>query len=83
VPAGGALERFRLVATRANAQPAFGLYLEDPRCPIARASGLIVLTLAGDRVSAITAFHDTGVLPHFGLPRTLPLGDDFRPTRQF
>jgi RNA polymerase sigma-70 factor (ECF subfamily) len=71
VPAGGALERFRLVATRANAQPAFGFYLKDPRSPIAHASGLIVLTLEGDRVSAITAFHDTSVLACFGLPRTL------------
>jgi RNA polymerase sigma-70 factor (TIGR02960 family) len=71
VPAGGALERFRLVATRANGQPAFGFYLEDPRSPIARAAGLMVLTLEGDRVSAITAFHDTSVIPHFGLPRTL------------
>jgi RNA polymerase sigma-70 factor (TIGR02960 family) len=71
VPAGGALERFRLVATRANAQPAFGFYLKDPQCPIARATGLIVLTLEGDRVSAITAFHDTSVFARFGLPRTL------------
>ena len=71
VPAGGALERFRLVATRANAQPAFGFYLKDPQCPIARATGLIVLTLEGDRVSEITAFHDTSVFPKFGLPRTL------------
>jgi RNA polymerase sigma-70 factor (ECF subfamily) len=71
VPAGGALERFRLVATRANAQPAFGFYLRDPQCPIARGSGVMVLTLEGDRVSAITAFHDTSVFPLFGLPRTL------------
>jgi RNA polymerase sigma-70 factor (ECF subfamily) len=31
----------------------------------------LVLTLEGERVSAITAFHDTSVFPHFGLPRTL------------
>jgi RNA polymerase sigma-70 factor (TIGR02960 family) len=71
VPAGGALDRFRLVPTRANAQPAFGFYLKDPQCPIARAAGIMVLTLEGERVSAITAFHDTSVFPHFGLPRTL------------
>jgi hypothetical protein len=29
VPAGGALERFRLVPTRANGQPAFGCWLLD------------------------------------------------------
>jgi RNA polymerase sigma-70 factor, ECF subfamily len=71
VPAGGALERFRLVPTRANGQPAFGCYLEDPKAPIARASGLMVLTLEGKRVSAITGFPDTSVFPYFGLPRTL------------
>jgi RNA polymerase sigma-70 factor (TIGR02960 family) len=71
VPAGGELERFRLVATRANTQPAFGFYLKDPQCPIARATGIMVLTLEGDRVSALTAFHDPSVFPFFGLPRTL------------
>jgi RNA polymerase sigma-70 factor (TIGR02960 family) len=71
VPAGGALDRIRLVPTRANLQPAFGCYLEDPQAPIARAYGLMVLTLAGDRVCAITGFIDSGVFPLFGLPRTI------------
>jgi RNA polymerase sigma-70 factor (TIGR02960 family) len=71
VPLGGALERFRLVATRANGQPAFGFYIRDASCPIARAAGVMVLTLEGDRVSAITAFHDTSALARFGLPRML------------
>jgi RNA polymerase sigma-70 factor (ECF subfamily) len=74
VPAGGDLERFRLVPTRANGQPAFGFYLRDRQCPIARASGIIVLTLEGDRIAAITTFHDTSVFPQFGLPRTLRVG---------
>jgi hypothetical protein len=72
VPAGGQLQRFRLVATRANGQPAFGLYLPDAHSPVAHGVGILVLTLEGDRISALTAFHDTGVLPWFGLPRTLP-----------
>jgi RNA polymerase sigma-70 factor (TIGR02960 family) len=71
VPAGGRLDRFRLVATRANVQPAFGFYLKDPQSAIARAAGILVLTLEGERISAMTAFHDTSVFPHFGLPRTL------------
>jgi RNA polymerase sigma-70 factor (ECF subfamily) len=62
----------RLVPTRANTQPAFGCYLPDAHAPIAHAYALFVLTLEGDRVSAITWFGDSGVLPHFGLPRTLP-----------
>jgi RNA polymerase sigma-70 factor (ECF subfamily) len=61
----------RVVPTRANTQPAFGCYLPDAQCAIARAYGLIVLTLHGDAVAAITWFADTGVFRHFGLPRTL------------
>jgi RNA polymerase sigma-70 factor (ECF subfamily) len=71
VPAAGALERFSLVATRANGQPAFGCYLRDPGGGPARASGLMVLTLRGDLVAGITGFPDTAVFRSFGLPRTL------------
>jgi RNA polymerase sigma-70 factor (TIGR02960 family) len=71
VPAGGRLDLFRLVPTRANGQPAFGCYLRDPHTPIAHAYGFMVLTLRGERVAAITGFPDTSVFPHFGLPRTL------------
>jgi RNA polymerase sigma-70 factor (ECF subfamily) len=72
VPAGGALERFRLVPTRANGQPAFGCYLRDQHAPLAHAYGLMVLTIKGDRIAAITGFPDTSVFHSFGLPRTLP-----------
>jgi RNA polymerase sigma-70 factor, ECF subfamily len=72
VPAGGALERFRLVPTRANGQPAFGCYLRDPHAAVAHAYGLMVLTLRGNGVAAITGFPDTSVFRFFGLPRTLP-----------
>ena len=71
VPAAGSLERFRLVATRANGQPAFGCYLKDPRTPVAHAYGLMVLTLRGDRVAGLAGFADTAVFARFGLPRTL------------
>jgi RNA polymerase sigma-70 factor (TIGR02960 family) len=63
----------RVVPTRANTQPAFGCYLPDAHGAIARPYGLIVLTLEGDAVAAITWFADTGIFPHFGLPRTLPI----------
>ena len=62
----------RLVPTRANGQPAFGCYLPDAHAPIARARGLMVLTLTDDRISAITWFGERSILSHFGLPRTLP-----------
>jgi RNA polymerase sigma-70 factor (TIGR02960 family) len=63
--------RTRLVATRANGQPAFACYFQDPHAPVAHAHGLIVLTLEGERIAGITRFIDNGVLPHFGMPRTL------------
>ena len=62
--------RFRLVPTRANGQPAFGSYLVDPASGLAHANGLLVVTLAGAQISALTRF-EVGVLPGFGLPRTL------------
>lgn len=63
--------RYRLIPTRANGQPAFGFYLQDPASGLAHIFGLFVITLTGDNVSAITRF-DNSVIPHFGLPRTLP-----------
>jgi RNA polymerase sigma-70 factor (ECF subfamily) len=62
----------RVVSTRANTQPAFGCYLPDAQAAIARPYGLLVLTLERDAIAAITWFADSGVLRHFGLPRTLP-----------
>jgi RNA polymerase sigma-70 factor (TIGR02960 family) len=68
----GSGRRIRLVPTRANGQPAFGYYVNDPHCGVTRASGVLVLTVQADAIAAITRFGDTGVLPYFGLPRTLP-----------
>jgi RNA polymerase sigma-70 factor, ECF subfamily len=65
-------QQSRLVPTRANGQPAYGRYLRDPHAPVSHAHGLIVLTLAGDRICGITGFVDNSLLPRFGLPRTLP-----------
>jgi RNA polymerase sigma-70 factor (TIGR02960 family) len=62
-----AARRYDLVATRANGQPAFGTYVRG------RATGLIVLTLAGDRIGALTHFEDH-VLPRFGLAPVLRPG---------
>ena len=62
--------RFDLVPTRANGQPAFGAYLRAAD-GTRHGVGLIVLTLSGDRICAMTRFENT-VLPSFGLPRSLP-----------
>jgi len=66
----GAGRRFDVVPTRANGQPAFGAYLHGP-AGIRHATGFYVLTLAGDRICAMTRF-EASVLQSFGLPRSLP-----------
>lgn len=60
-----------LVPTRAYTQPAFGCYFPSPHSEIARPYALLVLTLEGDRISAITWFGDSSSFPHFGLPPML------------
>jgi RNA polymerase sigma-70 factor (ECF subfamily) len=62
---------FRLVAARANGQPAFGMYLREPPATVAHANGVMVFTLAGSGICAMTRF-GTSVLPRFGLPPSLP-----------
>ena len=71
----GAEERrgaaMRVLATRANTQPAFGCYLPVPETDTARAFSLFVLTLEGDQISAITWFADSSAFAQFGLPQML------------
>jgi len=62
---------YRLIPTRANGQPASGVYVRDPATGVFHANGMLVLTLAGDRIRAITRF-DNSVIARFGLPRRLP-----------
>ena len=65
---------YRVVPTRANGQPAFGLYLADPHASVYRAYSLLVITTEGDHITAITGF-STDVMTRFGLPRALPEAD--------
>ena len=63
--------RYRLVpAPRANGQPALGVYLINPVTAIPEPNCLIVITLAGAEIGAITRF-GTDVFPRFGLPQAL------------
>jgi RNA polymerase sigma-70 factor (ECF subfamily) len=62
--------RFDLVPTRANGQPAFGAYLRGAG-GVSHGTGLYVLTLAGERICAMTRFENS-VLSAFGLPRSVP-----------
>jgi RNA polymerase sigma-70 factor (ECF subfamily) len=64
-------ERFRLVPTRANTQPAFGVYRAEPNAAVADPTGVMVVTLEGTRIAAMTSFLEPSMLARFGLPRTL------------
>lgn len=61
-----------LQPTRANDQPAFVYHLPDPTGLGSRASGVIVLTVVGDRVMTLTRFGGPGIIARFGLPLPLP-----------
>jgi RNA polymerase sigma-70 factor (TIGR02960 family) len=62
VPAARGFDKFRLVPTRANGQPAFAYSTPDgPK-------GMVVLTLAGERIAGITRFQDEGFMTRFALP---------------
>jgi RNA polymerase sigma-70 factor (ECF subfamily) len=58
---------YRLVPTRANGQLAFGAYLREAGPDAAQANSLLVLTLTGSRIQAMTRFEGR-VLPRFGRP---------------
>jgi RNA polymerase sigma-70 factor (TIGR02960 family) len=61
-----------LVPAQANRQPALASYLTGPDGTSASPAGLIVLTVAGPRIRAITRFHCDEIYPRFGLPGSLP-----------
>jgi RNA polymerase sigma-70 factor, ECF subfamily len=67
----GGRHEMPMLATTANGQPAFGLYMRT-------ADGdylpfhLQVLDLDGDRVAHVSAFFDTRLFSKFGLPERLP-----------
>lgn len=59
----------RMIATEANGQPAFGLYLraEDG---VFRSFNLQVLEVGSDRITRVSSFFDLSLFPRFGLPST-------------
>nr|WP_240760151.1 sigma-70 family RNA polymerase sigma factor [Phytoactinopolyspora endophytica] len=60
-----------MVATTANGQPAFGLYMRDEN-GVHRAFQMHVLTLTASDVGQVTVFFDLTLFPVFGLPMTWP-----------
>jgi hypothetical protein len=65
-------QRMSMVPARANTQPALGAYLSDHEGSAALPNGLFVLTMAGDKIRAITRFHLDELYPRFGLAGSLP-----------
>jgi RNA polymerase sigma-70 factor, ECF subfamily len=60
--------RWRVVPTRANSQPAFGHYIWDDDEHAFVAEGIGVLTLVGDQISELTVFREAELFERFGLP---------------
>ncbi len=63
----------RLIPASACGSPAFAHYRRNPAGGGHTAWALIVLDLAGDRISGVTSFLDVeNLFPRFGFPQTLP-----------
>src|SRR5712691_958861 len=71
IPSPGAVARRRLMPTRANRQPAVAAYMLHPGGLKHRASTLVVLSVEGEAIAAITGFVDPTLFPVFGLPTEL------------
>lgn len=72
-PASGP-DSMRLLVTRANGAPAVAVYMLGVD-GVHRAFQIQHLTVTADGVAAVTAWFDTGLFPHFGLPAELPVVD--------
>ncbi len=70
VPAEGHLERIPLVRVRANGTHAVAAYMPGEQA-VPEAYGIMVLTIEGDRITAITGFANPALFPRFGLPAIL------------
>ncbi|QBD75399.1 sigma-70 family RNA polymerase sigma factor [Ktedonosporobacter rubrisoli] len=64
-------KRWRLLPTRANAQPAFALYVLDEGQDVYSAFGLQLITLAGAQIAEVTIFHGPELVTAFDLPPQL------------
>lgn len=70
---GDAQGRWRLQPTRANGQPAFGVYRvgEENGIRVYQAYGIQVLTVAGLLIADIITFRVPALFPKFGLPMNI------------
>ncbi|HEX9840919.1 MAG TPA: sigma-70 family RNA polymerase sigma factor [Anaerolineales bacterium] len=68
---GHASGRWRLLPTRANAQPGFGLYKLNEGTKDYGGYGVQTITFDGDQITDITTFRNPALLALFKLPSTL------------
>jgi RNA polymerase sigma-70 factor (ECF subfamily) len=68
VPGGGRLDRFRLIATRANRQPALAAYFREGETGPFVAYGIFVIAFKQDEIATIVRFGDPELIPLFGMP---------------
>lgn len=61
----------RLLPTRANGSPAFGLYQREAGADAYQLLGLIVLDVVGEQIGSLVAFLEPSLLSSFALPPTL------------
>ncbi len=74
----------RLLPTRANGSPAFGLYQREAEAGVYQLVGLVVLGVVGEQIGSLVAFLELSSLSSFALPPTLAsssrgstINDDF------
>jgi RNA polymerase sigma-70 factor (TIGR02960 family) len=68
VPGGGRLDRFRLVPTRANRQPALAIYFRASDDGVYHPHAVMVLAIEGDAIASLVRFADPDLFARFGLP---------------
>ena len=67
--------KWRLLPTRANASPAFGLYRWQAGAGVYRLFGLLVLGLMGEQIVHMVTFLEPSSLLPFALPDVFPLSE--------
>jgi RNA polymerase sigma-70 factor (ECF subfamily) len=68
VPGGGRLDRFRLISTRANCQPAVAIYSRASDDGVYHPHAVMVLAIEGNAIASLVRFADHDLFARFGLP---------------
>lgn len=72
VPAGGRLDKIRVVPTRANRQLALAAFIADDEDQGHEFYGVMVFSFAKDGITTITGFGEATLNDYFGLSAWLP-----------